>query len=368
MGGKKILFVCYNASRSGSSVLLLNLSKAISEVTGDKVAFIFRNGGELLDDFKKIGKVYCLNHGRRSLYKKILNQFTDVATDKVRKIISGDFDAVILNTVLNADLLPVIKKNYKGKIITYIHELKIAITSLINPGTLSALLKLTDIFLVPSITVQSLLITEYKISPSRINLLPYYIPLKSPEIDIENKPEKRFIVGGCGTVEMRKGTDLFVQLAYFFSHKYRHVKVDFRWLGGNGNSLEFRLLTEDIRKLRLENLQLQSSAEEVADFYKSLDVFVLTSREDPYPLVVLEAANFKVPSICFNNSGGATEFIEDNGKIVDYLDIEQLADAIYAYYVNRELRFRDGEKAKEKLFKYHQNKGEIVNTFFDLLK
>lgn len=59
------------------------------------------------------------------------------------------------------------------------------------------------------------------------------------------------------------------------------------------------------------------------------DIFVLTSREDAYPLVCLEAASLGKPILCFADSGGMPEFVEnDCGIIVPYLRIDLLAQAI----------------------------------------
>ena len=69
--------------------------------------------------------------------------------------------------------------------------------------------------------------------------------------------------------------------------------------------------------------------ENPADYFRVYNVFLLTSKEDPFPLVCLEAAALKKPVICFKRSGGMNEFIEQGGGVsVDYGSVEQLAAAI----------------------------------------
>jgi glycosyltransferase involved in cell wall biosynthesis len=66
-----------------------------------------------------------------------------------------------------------------------------------------------------------------------------------------------------------------------------------------------------------------------ADYMAAADVFVLTSREDPYPLVCLEAAALEKPIVCFEGGGGTPEFVEaDCGFVVPYLDIIGMADRV----------------------------------------
>jgi glycosyltransferase involved in cell wall biosynthesis len=364
---KKILFISYNAQRSGAAILLLNLAKAVKEVAGYDLDFLFRHGGELIYDFKALGNVKCINASSPGIKEKILNRIVDRTEAAVKSMLSKHYDNIIVNTVLNADILPVISHYYKGRIISYIHELKVAIEALTSGQSLSSLIKHTNLFIVPSTSIKKLFIDTYKVDKKKVHVLPSYIPLtidKSSTAGIH----KQFTVGACGAVEMRKGTDLFVQLVNTFNKKYPGISIEFLWLGGNSHSLEFKLLSEDIQKLHLHNIKLMPAQKNVEAFYNSLDVFVLTSREDPYPLVVLEAADAAVPCICFDKAGDATEFVNGNGKVVNYLDLEEMAASIYEYYLHPGLRSTDGNQAKAKLAVLHQNKKEIVQQFLSIIE
>lgn len=78
----------------------------------------------------------------------------------------------------------------------------------------------------------------------------------------------------------------------------------------------------------------------------------MISREDPYPLVNLEVAALAKPIICFRNSGGSQEFVEnDAGFIVSYLDVEKMADKIIYLFNNQNIGIMLGQNAKEKSMK-----------------
>jgi glycosyltransferase involved in cell wall biosynthesis len=65
------------------------------------------------------------------------------------------------------------------------------------------------------------------------------------------------------------------------------------------------------------------------NYYQLFDVFALTSREDPFPLVALEAAVLGKPVICFRQAGGIPEWVEGNGGFcIDYADTAQMAVVI----------------------------------------
>jgi glycosyltransferase involved in cell wall biosynthesis len=134
--------------------------------------------------------------------------------------------------------------------------------------------------------------------------------------------------------------------------------------------LELDRLQDDIKKANLENkIKFLPPSSEMTCFYQSLDIFLLTSREDPYPLVVLEAANASVPVICFKNAGGSPEFIEkSNGGIcVDYLDLEAMGNAVIHYYNNNSEREKAGSNAKKRLKVMHQNPEFIINLFESII-
>ena len=59
-----------------------------------------------------------------------------------------------------------------------------------------------------------------------------------------------------------------------------------------------------------------------------VDVFWLTSREDPFPSVVLEAMKYEIPVVAFENSGGANTMLAQNrGTLIPDFDVHQLACA-----------------------------------------
>ena len=95
------------------------------------------------------------------------------------------------------------------------------------------------------------------------------------------------------------------------------------------------------------------------------DIHLLPSREDPYPLVVLDAAGFAIPTICFSDAGGTPEFVEnDCGYCVAYGDLFVMAHKLNTLVVNAELRTKMGHAAREKVYRrhdYEKQTGEIIN-------
>ncbi|MBR4354744.1 MAG: glycosyltransferase family 4 protein [Kiritimatiellae bacterium] len=71
-----------------------------------------------------------------------------------------------------------------------------------------------------------------------------------------------------------------------------------------------------------------SSPDEVARYYAQADAFILASREEPWGVVLAEAAGAGLPIICTNRCGARHEVVADNGFIVRAGKVEELAAAM----------------------------------------
>ena len=83
------------------------------------------------------------------------------------------------------------------------------------------------------------------------------------------------------------------------------------------------------KNLQATSYKLQATHENIADFYRSIDVLVLPSREhDPFGLVVAEAMASGVPTICTDVCGIASYVDSSESIIVPAGNVQKLRDAI----------------------------------------
>jgi glycosyltransferase involved in cell wall biosynthesis len=126
------------------------------------------------------------------------------------------------------------------------------------------------------------------------------------------------------------------------------------WVGGEASEPSAIEFDHEVRALGLEGrcVRVPSTAE-VMEFYAGMDIFALTSREDPFPLVMLEAGACGVPVVCFDQTGGGPEFVaHDAGLIAPYLDLPTFADHLEKLLHDRELRKRFGEAASKRALEF----------------
>jgi glycosyltransferase involved in cell wall biosynthesis len=101
------------------------------------------------------------------------------------------------------------------------------------------------------------------------------------------------------------------------------------WVGKSRDTAYDHYVSQEIKARGLGNVHFVG--ERVADYYDHLgcaDGFVLTSRHDPFPLVMIEAAYLGKPIVSFN-SGGVRGFLQQGmGEVVESWNVADLAAAM----------------------------------------
>jgi glycosyltransferase involved in cell wall biosynthesis len=120
--------------------------------------------------------------------------------------------------------------------------------------------------------------------------------------------DKDFLVLGVGFGDLRKGFDIFVQLAakILTARKNMH----FAWLGEVQPVLKTYLSAE--AAALGSRLRIIGFSRQVAAYYAAADAFALTSREDPYPTVALEALAAGLPVVAFDQAGGIPDLLREH--------------------------------------------------------
>jgi len=167
---------------------------------------------------------------------------------------------------------------------------------------------------------------------------------------INNKREKRsLIIGSLGKLIPRKGFIELVKVVDSLINRGFNIKLR---IGGSG-----------ILKLYLEKLVSILGLESkvyiegyipeyrLNEWYNSLDLFVLNSKSEGMPTVILEAMASGLPVVA-TNVGGIPEAI-DNEWLYEPGDLKRLEELIIKVYnMDIDLRKRIGQRNRLKVLKY----------------
>lgn len=162
----------------------------------------------------------------------------------------------------------------------------------------------------------------------------------------------QYVVLGAGSVNFRKGIDLFLQCASRISAKVGEGKCRFVWIGQGYQPRKdpaYSVYLEDqiLRAGLTQSVQIIDETTEIETAYELSDLFLLSSRLDPLPNVALDAMCFGKPVVCFDQTTGVVSFLERFGLkeacVAEYLNVEDLAEKASRLLLSPERRARVAE-------------------------
>jgi len=350
----KILFIAHDDFRAGASIVLLQFLKWLKTNTNVPFEVLIKiTYGDLITDFRALAPVIAW---RRTPDEEPKPTHVEATIAHLRR---QNIRLIYSNTFTNGGVLAALSELH-CPVISHVHELEFWIRNKTEPGNNEEVKKHTTHYIAVSDAVKQHLIADQEIPSDRISLVYEFVPteheavqraLEEQEVRHElHLPDGALIVGGCGTIDWRKGADLFIPLAKLVQTQLGK-SVHFVWVGGDTKSTEFARIQHDIRHAGLvEYVRFIGVKPNPLDYFAIFDLLVLLSREDPFPLVVLEAASMGKPTVCFDKSGGAKEFVADDcGYVVPYLDIQAMASKVVDLLRSVELRHELGRNALHKV-------------------
>jgi glycosyltransferase involved in cell wall biosynthesis len=382
---RKILFVCHVASMSGAPLLLLEIIKSFKKQSKIPFSILIIKDGILMNQFKSLGKTYLWNCKLREPSGNLFNRSLNVCIKTKQKIYRlyilfriRNTSLVFLNTMSNGHIQKALLF-LKCKFICYVHELEAAIHIVSNKETLKVITENTNLFIACSNAVKENLITNHNIKKENIKVLNTsltevlrnkkdYSHFINSFKSINKIPADATIAGVAGTNEWRKGFDLFFPLINIYFNMFPDSNIYFVWKGFTANPSSFFDFYDYKKNNNNHRIFLLPHASDGIDTIACFDIHLLLSREDPYPLVVLEAASFGIPTICFSEAGGTPEFIEEDcGYCLPYGDLMQMAIKLRDLVQDTDLRNKMGLKAQEKVKARHASENAMP-AFIELLE
>lgn len=312
----RLLLVGHDAFPSGAQQLLLNIGKTLRSAFGVDVKFLLLSGGQLEGDYAAVAPL------------TVLKDFGSLAAT-VRDLRERGFTAAIANTTALGQAAALLTEN-GIRTVLLVHELPRLMHEKGIEGAARAGIESASQVVFASTFGRDQVLEALKILPlDRFIVRPQgsYKPIRpAPDEGVALRKELRVaddarLVLGSGYADMRKGFDLFLQAWRLL--RATGQKVHFCWLGGMDPTLKDWLGAEIAEATATGTFHLAGFRNDVNAFYAAADAFALTSREDPFPTVVLEALSVGVPIITFDRSGGIPEFLKEKklGIVVPYCDV-----------------------------------------------
>jgi glycosyltransferase involved in cell wall biosynthesis len=354
-----LLLVAHDAHPHGAQNLILNMAKIFSQDLGVNIEMVVLGGGPLLPEYEKYATLHILDgfdaDGKQSI-------------KTAKKLFEMGLRHAICNTTVTGLFVPVLKK-IGFEVVTLIHELP----KLIKDNNLQqhcrALAQYSDKVVFPAAQVRDGFIGFTDLDSDKVEIKPQgmfrknkFIGAGSPArakaklLSRWNIPLDARCIVGIGYADYRKGIDIFIEMAMQVLKD--EPETYFIWVGHWDASIEAEIKTkvalcESSSKFIFPGLDFDSDV-----YYAAADIYALTSREDPFPCVVLEALAMAVPVVAFDGAGGFSELLERaGGVLVPAFETEEFARGIISLLRNESERKRlgvEGQKLIDQDFSFRR--------------
>ena len=357
---KKILLVSHSMSRTGAPKVVLNIANSLDESVYEVMIYNvnsslnqlnseIKSNVSLKEYYPIVSKLKNSKFFPVKYFFKVIGKLFSISNHFNKTLLSFKPDLVIINTLFHLHLSEITAQ--QGiKTVRYFHELESYLFSLSEQDKMR-LLNSTDTIWACSKKVKNILESFY--SKENIEVV-YPLIYLNDNSQIEPAKKEHFTVISAAAINFRKGFDLWVDVA--IATLKVNKNINFKWYGqaiekdpyfiNSMNKIPLSLKTRISYCGETENLQNKLA---------SSNLFFLSSREDPFPIVCMEAIGTGIPCVGYK-SGGIIE-LEENGvaKAYDLGDLRGLTKSI--------LDFANGTTkiSKEKCFEvYGSYSGDIT--------
>lgn len=344
----KLLLVGHSARRAGGEMLLLSLMKELYVRRGISVVAVLLAGGELEAEYRLYGTVYVLG---REIHD-------DDELDQLLASLRADgYHRAICNTIVTGDL-PKTLHEHGFETVSLIHELPTSIHSLVGPKRARAMVKHSDHVVFSAEFVRDAFDHAFSLDRTHSSVIGQGVLFDlsqqapaSARIDLRKRlgfPSNALVAIGIGIGDQRKGPDLFIEVAARCTAQ--SSDWHFVWIGQIDATVR-RWIEHDVTASRLaDRVVLLDNQSDLQPIYLGADAFLLTSREDPFPNVVLDAMSIGLPVLAFEGAGGAPEVLRDGaGVVVPYLDAAAMSDALHGLAADSAARSAIGRMASQRV-------------------
>lgn len=165
-----------------------------------------------------------------------------------------------------------------------------------------------------------------------------------------------------GRLDYQKGYDMLIPIWGKITCKHPEWKL---YIYGSGNL--YTHLSNLIKKYKLQdNVIIKDPIKNVNQILLENSIYLLPSRFEGLPMVLLESMALGLPPVAFKCKCGPNDLIEDgvNGFLVECFDEDDFVNKIITLIENKQLRLQMGERCKQSMKKYSHE--VICNKWEDL--
>lgn len=362
----RVLFVGHSGNTAGAELMLRDIIAWYADNTSYNIDVFILDYGPVVQKYQWLGNIYV---GHNAHFASDIEDFP---------YRHESYSYIYCNTVASSRFSKIYDRYFAEKkipIVLHVHEMLSVIKE--NEQQFRDLMPNVENYIAASDTTKRDLQKHFDIGITKITTVESFIRLEEmgvPEIYSARREargriglaEDDYVIVGSGTVYSRKGPDVFVETLRHLlkENKERLVGI---WIG---DGPDYHAICNWIAELNLEDkIRFIGFRPDARRLIAAADLFFLPSREDPFPLVCLEAAQYAIPTVYFKNRSGIESFVRDDaGFIIQYYDANDAYLTIKNLVQNRRTIARAGFIAKSRVTERNNLHNTMPRLFDNLSK
>lgn len=153
-----------------------------------------------------------------------------------------------------------------------------------------------------------------------------------------------------GRLQYQKGYDNLVDIFKKVHEKYPDWQLSIYGEGALREKLQHKIDSLGLTDF----MHLRGVTTDVPSVLRQSSIYVMSSRFEGFPMVLIEAMNQGIPCVSYNCPNGPSDIIQDqiNGMLVENQNPDKLVDAICYMIKNPEIRKEMGRKCCDSVDRY----------------
>lgn len=353
---RRVLFVSHEATRTGAPKIILNILKHFYAQCDIQCESVLHSGGFLAAEFEQHGIVDCMNLPREP---------GEELTKRIEKFVhreKGNKPVMAVCNSMESRFVAEELAKHGVPLISLVHELPSSYTHQDYNTVFDASSRV--VFPVHAVREATEAFTDVPYGKGLVLSQGLLNPKFGTGISREEShqrirkelglPENAFLVLGCGTLDLRKGIDHYVNIARAtVAQNQSNTPIHFVWVGEGPRWTHspYHYVQLDLQNSPANGyVHFIGEREDVEPYFMGSDAFLLTSRVDPFPCVIHEAMASSLPVITFSDSGGAPEAVGNgSGFVVPYGDHNHAGNVIRMLAAQPEIASGMREKSFERV-------------------
>jgi glycosyltransferase involved in cell wall biosynthesis len=326
---ERVLIMSHDAQAHGAQYLALSLLREFLHI-GVEVEVLMQGPGWLEPQFTALAPMH-------RLYRMDADALRALAAD----LHARGFTRVIANTTVTGCVIWPFR-DAGMRIVSLIHELPQLIASYGLETAREVLADASERLVVPARPIRDGLVAalgEARLEGKLVtrtqglytrNRYRGSSDMREPRARLRSRlglPEDARIALSVGYADLRKGADLLAEATVLACA----ARPDFHtvWVGHADAELRAAIEAKMAEAGLADRFRFVGLDFDTDDYFAGADVYALTSREDPFPSVVMESLVVGVPVVAFAGTGGCADLVDGLcGFSVPAFDVGAYADAM----------------------------------------